>query len=109
MSIVVHNRGNEPVNELIKRFKKISVALDIQTLVKERQYHLRPSQVRKNNQNDNRNKIENTKLKGAFRVAAIAVECRFCFKWLRSAFFRGLQSVCRIFDRGCYSLYFSTL
>ena len=54
MSIVVHNRGNEPVNELIKRFKKISVALDIQTLVKERQYHLRPSQVRKNNQNDNR-------------------------------------------------------
>ena len=48
MTIVVHNRGSEPVNELIKRFKKISVALDIQTLVKERQYHLRPSQVRKN-------------------------------------------------------------
>ena len=41
MSIVVKNRGGEPVNELIKRFKKISIALDVQTLVKDRQYHLR--------------------------------------------------------------------
>ena len=54
MSIIVKNRGNEPVNDLIKRFKKISVAVDVQTQVKERQYHLRPSQVRKNNKNDNR-------------------------------------------------------
>ena len=54
MSIIVKNRGNEPVNDLIKRFKKISVAMDVQTQVKERQYHLRPSQVRKNNKNDNR-------------------------------------------------------
>lgn len=54
MSIVVKNRGGEPVNELIKRFKKISIALDVQTLVKDRQYHLRPSQVKKNLKNDNR-------------------------------------------------------
>ena len=54
MTIVVKNRGNESVNDMIKRFKKISVAMDIQTQVKDRQYHLKPSQVRKNNNNDNR-------------------------------------------------------
>ncbi len=54
MTIVVKNRGNEPVGDMVKRFKKITVAMDIQTLVKDRQYHLRPSQVRKNNNNDNR-------------------------------------------------------
>ncbi len=54
MTIVVKNRGNESVNDLIKRFKKISVSIDIQQLVKDRQYHLKPSQVRKNNVNDNR-------------------------------------------------------
>jgi len=54
MTIVVKNRGNESVGDMVKRFKKISVAMDIQTLVKDRQYHLRPSQVRKNNKNDNR-------------------------------------------------------
>ncbi len=54
MTIVVKNRGNESVNDLIKRFKKISVSLDVNTLVRDRQYHLKPSQVRKNNVNDNR-------------------------------------------------------
>ncbi len=54
MTIVVKNRGNESVGDMVKRFKKISVAMDIQTIVKDRQYHLRPSQVRKNNNNDNR-------------------------------------------------------
>lgn len=54
MTIVVKNRGNESVSDMIKRFKKISVAMDIQTLVKDRQYHLKPSQVRKNYNNDNR-------------------------------------------------------
>lgn len=54
MSIIVKNRGNESVNDLIKRFKKISVSLDINTLVRDRQYHLKPSQVRKNAVNDNR-------------------------------------------------------
>ncbi|MBQ6154837.1 30S ribosomal protein S21 [bacterium] len=54
MTIVVKNRGNESVGDMIKRFKKISVAMDIQTLVKDRQYHLKPSQVRKNYNNDNR-------------------------------------------------------
>lgn len=54
MSIVVKNRGNESVNDLIKRFKKISVSLDVNTLVRDRQYHLKPSQVRKNAVNDNR-------------------------------------------------------
>jgi ribosomal protein S21 len=54
MTIVVRNRGSEPANELVKRFKKISVALDVQQLVKDRQYFLKPSQIRKNNKNDNR-------------------------------------------------------
>ena len=54
MTIVVKNRGNESVNDLVKRFKKISVAIDVQQIVKDRQYHLKPSQVRKNNKNDNR-------------------------------------------------------
>jgi ribosomal protein S21 len=54
MTIVVKNRGNEHVNEMIKRFKKVSVALDVQQLVKDRQFYLKPSQVRKNNKNDNR-------------------------------------------------------
>ena len=54
MTIVVKNRGNESVGDMIKRFKKISVAMDIQTLVKDRQYYERPSQVRKNYNNDNR-------------------------------------------------------
>ena len=54
MTIVVKNLGSETVGDMVKRFKKITVAMDIQTLVKDRQYHLRPSQVRKNNKNDNR-------------------------------------------------------
>jgi ribosomal protein S21 len=54
MTIVVKNRGSENVNDLIKRFKKISIALDVQQLVKDRQFYLKPSQVRKNNVNDNR-------------------------------------------------------
>lgn len=54
MSIVVRNRGNESVNDLIKRFKKISVSLDVNQIVRDRQYHLKPSQVRKNATNDNR-------------------------------------------------------
>jgi len=54
MAIVIKNKGSESVNDLIKRFKKATVALDIQTQVKDRQYHLKPSQVRKNNENGNR-------------------------------------------------------
>ncbi|MBQ6437752.1 30S ribosomal protein S21 [bacterium] len=51
---MVKNRGGETVNDMVKRFKKITVAMDIQAQVKDRQYYLRPSQVRKNNENDNR-------------------------------------------------------
>ena len=54
MTIVVKNRGSENVHDLVKRFKKISIALDVQQLVKDRQFYLKPSQVRKNNKNDNR-------------------------------------------------------
>jgi ribosomal protein S21 len=54
MTIVVKNHGSENVHDLVKRFKKISIALDVQQIVKDRQFYLKPSQVRKNNKNDNR-------------------------------------------------------
>jgi ribosomal protein S21 len=72
MTIVVKNRGSEPANELIKRFKKISVALDVQQLVKDRQYHLRPSQIRKNNISDSRRLRR--RLRGLKKMKNIAPE-----------------------------------
>ena len=54
MAIVVKAKGNESTNDLIKKFKKLTVTTDVVQKVKDRQFYLRPSQVKKNNNNERR-------------------------------------------------------
>ncbi|MDR0462734.1 MAG: 30S ribosomal protein S21 [Pseudomonadales bacterium] len=54
MAIVVKARKSDSTNDLIKKFKKLTVSTDVVQIVKDRQYFLRPSQVRKNNNNERR-------------------------------------------------------
>lgn len=54
MAIVVKAKGSDTTNDLIKKFKKLTVSTDVVQKVKDRQYHLRPSEVKKNNHNEKR-------------------------------------------------------
>lgn len=54
MAIVVKARNNDSTNDLIKKFKKLTVSSDVVQKVKDRQYYLRSSQIKKNNGNEKR-------------------------------------------------------
>lgn len=46
MPIIIRAQGNDSTSDLIKKFKKISVATDIVQMVKDRRYYSKPSRVR---------------------------------------------------------------
>jgi ribosomal protein S21 len=46
MPIIIKAQGNDSTSDLIKKFKKISVATDIVQMVKDRRYYMKPSRVR---------------------------------------------------------------
>lgn len=46
MPIVIKAHGNDSTNDLIKKFKKVTVATDIVQRVKDRRYYQKPSRVR---------------------------------------------------------------
>lgn len=46
MPIIIKAQSNESTNDLIKKFKKITVATDIVQKAKDRRYYQKPSQVK---------------------------------------------------------------
>lgn len=46
MPIIIKAQGNDSTSDLIKKFKKVSVAIDIVQMVKDRRFYLKPSQIR---------------------------------------------------------------
>lgn len=46
MPIIIKAQGNESTNDLIKKFKKATIATDIVQLVKDRRYYQKPSKLR---------------------------------------------------------------
>ncbi len=46
MPIIVKAQGHDSTNDLIKKFKKVTVATDIVQKVKDRRYYQKPSQLK---------------------------------------------------------------
>ncbi len=46
MPIIIKAQGNDSTNDLIKKFKKITVATDIVQIVKDRRYYQKPSKIK---------------------------------------------------------------
>lgn len=46
MPIIIKAQGNDSTNDLIKKFKKVTIATDIVQTVKDRRYYQKPSKVR---------------------------------------------------------------
>ena len=47
MPIIIKAKGNENSSDLIRKFKKVMAATDIVQKVKDRTYHVKPSQQKK--------------------------------------------------------------
>lgn len=46
LPIIVKAQGNESTNDLIKKFKKATISVDIVQLVKDRRYYQKPSKIK---------------------------------------------------------------
>jgi ribosomal protein S21 len=46
LPIIIKAQGNDSTNDLIKKFKKVTVATDIVQIVKDRRYYQKPSKKR---------------------------------------------------------------
>ncbi len=46
MPIIIRAQGNDSTSDLIKKFKKVTVATDIVQIVKDRRYYQKPSKVK---------------------------------------------------------------
>ncbi len=47
MPIIIKAKGNESSSDLIRKFKKVMAATDVVQKVKDRAYHVKPSQQKK--------------------------------------------------------------
>ena len=46
MPIIIKSQGSDSTNDLIKKFKKATVAADIVQIVKDRRYYQKPSRIK---------------------------------------------------------------
>lgn len=46
MPIIIKAQGNESTNDLIKKFKKATIATDVVQIVKDRRYYQKPSKLK---------------------------------------------------------------
>lgn len=46
LPIIIKSQGNESTNDLIKKFKKATIATDVVQLVKDRRYYQKPSKLK---------------------------------------------------------------
>jgi ribosomal protein S21 len=46
LPIIIRAQGNDSTSDLIKKFKKITVATDIVQIVKDRRYYQKPSKIK---------------------------------------------------------------
>lgn len=46
MPIIIKAQGNDSTNDLIKKFKKATIATDVVQIVKDRRYYQKPSRIR---------------------------------------------------------------
>lgn len=46
MPIIIKAQGNESTNDLIKKFKKATIATDVVQIVKDRRYYQKPSKIK---------------------------------------------------------------
>lgn len=46
MPIIIRAQNNDSTSDLIKKFKKISIATDIVQIVKDRRYYQKPSKIK---------------------------------------------------------------
>lgn len=46
MPIIIKAQGNESTNDLIKKFKKATIATDVVQIVKDRRYYQKPSRIK---------------------------------------------------------------
>lgn len=46
MPIIIKAHGNDSTNDLIKKFKKVTIATDVVQIVKDRRYYQKPSKIK---------------------------------------------------------------
>lgn len=46
MPIIIRAHGNDSTNDLIKKFKKVTIATDVVQIVKDRRYYQKPSKIK---------------------------------------------------------------